>query len=171
MKILLTAIGKRVQLIKYLKKHGEIIGGDTGELVPVTSFIDKFYKIPKCTDINYIDSLLNICKEEKVDLLIPLYEKEFATLCKSRSKFKGVGTTLLLSHKNIISTCNDKLNTYKFFIENNINTPISYTKDNIENILRSNPEELRFLLILKPLRGMGSAGVFKANNKKTTRIF
>ncbi|BAQ14347.1 putative carbamoyl phosphate synthase-like protein [Clostridium botulinum] len=171
MKILLTAIGKRVQLIKYLKKHGEIIGGDTGELVPVIPFIDKFYKIPKCTDINYIDSLLNICKEEKVDLLIPLYEKEFATLCKSRSKFKGVGTTLLLSHKNIISTCNDKLNTYKFFIENNINTPISYTKDNIENILRNNPEELRFPLILKPLRGMGSAGVFKANNKKQLEFF
>ncbi len=82
MKILLTGIGKRVQLIKYLKKHGEIIGGDVGELVPVISFIDKFYKIPKCTDINYVDSLLNICKEEKVDLLIPLYEKELLPYAK-----------------------------------------------------------------------------------------
>lgn len=61
--------------------------------------------------------------------------------------------------------CNDKWNTYKFFIENNINTPISYTKENIENILKNNPEELSFPFILKPLDGMGSAGVFKANNK------
>lgn len=171
MKILLTAIGKRNQLIKYLKKQVQIIGVDAEELVPAISFVDKFYKVPKCTDVNYVDSLLNICKEEKVDLLIPLYEREFATLCKSRSKFKATDTRLLLSHKNIISICNDKWNTYKFFIENNINTPISYTKDNIENILKNNPEKLNYPIILKPLDGMGSAGVFKANNKKQLEFF
>ncbi|APQ75873.1 carbamoyl phosphate synthase-like protein [Clostridium botulinum] len=171
MKILLTAIGKRVQLIKYIKKHGEIIGADAGELAPAIAFVDKFYKIPKCTDINYIDSLLDICKKEKIDLLIPLYEREFNTLCNNREKFKELGTTLLLSHKNLISICNDKWNTYKFFIENNINTPISYTKENIENILKDNPEKLNFPFILKPLDGMGSAGVFKANNKTQLDFF
>ena len=171
MKILLTAIGKRVQLIKYLKKHGEIIGTDAEELAPSICFVNKFYKIPKYTDTNYVDGLLNICKEEEIDLLIPLYEREFNILCNNREKFKEVGTTLLLSHKKLISICNDKWNSYKFFIENNINTPISYTKDNIENILKNNSEELNYPLILKPLDGMGSAGVFKADNKNQLEFF
>jgi len=171
MKILLTSIGKRVQLIKYLKKHGNIIGADAGELVSAAYFVDKFYKIPKCTDINYINSLLDICQKEKIDLLIPLYEKEFSKLCNNREKFEKMGTALLLSHKNLINICNNKWNTYKFFMQNDINTPISYTKDTIENILKNNPGKLEFPLILKPLDGMGSVGVFKVNNKTQLEFF
>lgn len=170
MNLLITSIGKRVQLIKYLKKSCTIVGVDAGELAPAVSFVDKFYKIPKCSEEGYIETLLSICKNEKIKFLIPLHEFEFNILCLNREKFKEVGTTLLLSHRNIIDICQDKLKTYEFFVQNNINTPKSYSRNEIKNMLASN-EEIHFPLIVKPINGMGSADVFKINNNKELEFF
>ncbi|MCY6959581.1 ATP-grasp domain-containing protein [Clostridium brassicae] len=164
MKILLTAIGKRVQLIEYLKKDCCVIGVDCGDLVPAEKFVDKFYKVPKISHPLYIKSLLKICKEEKVDLLIPLYEKEFINLCNFRNRFEEQGTKLLLSNLDVINTFNNKYSTYEFFINNNIDTPKTYLKDSL-------PNKLDYPLIIKPIDGMGSSNVFKIKNEKELHFF
>ncbi|WML35484.1 ATP-grasp domain-containing protein [Clostridium sp. OS1-26] len=188
MKLLITSIGKRVQLIKYLKRNCTIVGVDSGDNAPAANFVNKFYKIPRFTDERYVDTILSICKEEAIDLLIPLHEYEFDILCKSRSKFKSVETTLLLSNKKIIDVCQNKLNTYNFFMENDIGSPESYSKETIINILKAanlKHEEneniikdflerefnLVFPLIVKPINGMGSSGVFKVNSVKELEFF
>lgn len=172
MKILITAIGKRVQLIKYLRKSCIVIGTDCGELAPSIGFVDKFYKVHKYYEEEYIEDLIKICKNEKIDLLIPLYEKEFLLLCKYREDFKKIGTILLLSNKEIIETCNDKWETYKFFIQNNIDTPVSYRKIEIEKIFKSEKKEnIQFPLLIKPRDGMGSSNVFKLNSTKELNFF
>ncbi|NMM61287.1 ATP-grasp domain-containing protein [Clostridium sp. P21] len=183
MKLLITAIGKRVQLIKYLKTNCTIVGVDAGDSAPASKFVNKFYKVPRFTDEKYIDSILNICKEEFIDLLIPLHEYEFNILCKNRSKFKNVGTTLLLSNEDIIDICQNKLNTYNFFIKNKIGSPKSYSKEKILEVLEYQKDEeivrnffekeldLIFPLIVKPVNGMGSEGVFKVSNIKELEFF
>ncbi|MGN2369749.1 ATP-grasp domain-containing protein [Clostridium cagae] len=172
MKVLLTAIGKRVQLINHLKGSNDVIGVDCGDLAPAIQFVDKFYKIHKYNEKEYIDDLIKICKKEKVDLLIPLYEKEFSILCENRGKFKDVSTILLLSNKDIIEICNDKWKTYKFFLDNNINTPISYCKNDIEQFLECEKVKImQFPLIIKPRDGMGSSNVFKINSIKELEFF
>lgn len=164
MKILLTAIGKRVQLIEYLKKNCCVIGVDCGNLVSAEKFVDKFYNVPKISDPLYIETLLRICNEENVDLLIPLYEKEFTMLCEFRSKFEEQGTKILLSDVEVINIFNNKYSTYEFFTNNNINTPKSYLKDSL-------PRELTYPLIIKPIDGMGSNNVFKVKNEKELKFF
>ncbi|KOC31909.1 ATP-grasp domain-containing protein [Clostridium botulinum] len=169
MNILLTAIGKRVQLIKHLKEKFNVIGVDSGELVPSIKFVDKFYKIPKFSEQNYLESLLRICKNEKINILIPLYELEFQTLSKNRDKFKKIGTELLLSNSKIIDTCNDKYNTYEF-LKNDIKCPKIYYKENINLIIEQQNKKV-FPLIIKPKSGMGSSEVFKINNLRELEFF
>lgn len=164
MRILLTAIGKRIQLIKYLKKSCEVFGTDCGNLTPAMHFVDKFFKIPRYDKEGYIDKLLDICRKENIDILIPLYEKEFKLLCECRYKFEEIGTRLLLSNSDVINTFNNKYNTYEFFKENRINTPKSYIRDNL-------PESIKYPLIIKPIDGMGSSNVFKVNNHKELNFF
>lgn len=172
MKILLTAIGKRVQLIKHLRKSSYVVGVDCGDLAPASLFIDKFYKIHRYDEKEYIEDLIKICKEEQIQLLIPIYEKEFMLLCENRNKFKSIGTILLLSEKNVIEFCNDKLETYKFFLQNNIDTPISYSKNEIELILKKDEKEkIQLPFIIKPRDGMGSSNVFKVNSIKELEFF
>lgn len=173
MKLLITAIGKRVQLIKYLKRNCYVVGVDSGELVASEQYVDSFYKVPRYDSNEYIEALVTICQKEQINFLIPLYEKEFISLCDNRQKFKNVGTTLLLNNKEIIEICNNKWNTYRFFKENDIASPISYLKSDIEDILinQDNLKSLRFPLIIKPIDGMGSSGVFKINNKNELEFF
>lgn len=65
MKVLFTAIGRRVQLIEHFKKYHRVTGVDIEELVPAKYFVDAFYKVPKWNDKDYIDNLLNICQKKK----------------------------------------------------------------------------------------------------------
>ncbi len=163
MNVLFTAIGRRVQLINHFKKYHKVIGVDTGELAPAKHFVDSFYKVPKWDDKEYVNTLLNICKKENVDMLIPLYEKEFILLCENREKFNKIGTILILSDKKLIEIFNDKWESYRFFIENNIDTPMTYKKQGVK--------DFNFPLIIKPINGAGSQNVFKVDNKKELNFF
>lgn len=158
MNLLLTAIGKRIQLIKYLKNDFKVIGVDCSNLTPASYFVDKFYRVQKYYEEKYVDTLLDICKKEKIDILVPLFENEFSILDENRDEFREIGTYLMLSDKRVLDICKDKWTTYQFFIENNISTPKSYlnTHDCID----------KFPLFIKPRQGMGSKHSYKINNIK-----
>lgn len=164
--ILLTAIGKRVQLIKHLKKNFKVMGVDVSYNNPALSFVDRFYQVPRYDDAEYVQALLELCRNEDIKLVIPLYEKEFDVLVQNKELFQSLGTTLLLSDKSIIDICNNKMNTYKFFKSNDILTPDSYTKAEVQN-----KEDIVFPMLIKPVDGMGSQGVYKINNKKELVFF
>lgn len=168
--LLLTSIGKRVQLIKHLSKSFKVIGVDASEINPAKTFVHKFFKIPKATEKNYIESLMEICKEEEVKILIPLYEGEFEILHNERSQFYSVGTIVLLSNKEILNICKDKEETYKYFMNFEINIPKIYSEAEIKNILTYGDIE-KFPLIIKPKCGMGSDNVFKLNGFKELKFF
>lgn len=168
--MLITSIGKRVQLIKHLSKNFKIIGVDAGELNPCRYFVDKFYKIPKAVDKNYISELLKICKKENVELLTPLYEGEFSILNNHRESFEDINTKLMLSSEKVIDICKDKFKTSEYFIHENIKNPRVYTKNEIKQII-NNKEESKFPLFIKPADGMGSSNAFKISNIKELIFF
>jgi carbamoyl-phosphate synthase large subunit len=164
MKILITSIGRRIQLIKHLKSDLELVGVDCNDDIAGKFFVDKFYKIPKFDNKNYINRLIEISKKENINMIIPLYEREFYLLCEERDRFTEIGVHILLSSKEIIEICNYKENTQSFFEDNNINSPKTY-------ILEDLNKDLEFPLIIKPSEGMGSQNVFKVKNRKELIFF
>ncbi|OOM77931.1 carbamoyl-phosphate synthase large chain [Clostridium puniceum] len=170
MNLLITAIGKRVQLIKHLKESFNVIGVDAGELNSARYFVHKFYKIPKVKENGYIESLLDICKKEEIKVLIPLYEGEFEILHDARELFKKIGTIILLSNNEILNVCKDKQKTYKYFCVSEINIPKVYSEKEIKDIITFGDID-KFPLIIKPKSGMGSEGVYKLNNLNELLFF
>lgn len=170
MNLLITSIGKRVQLIKHLKESFNVVGVDAGELNPAKFFVNKFYKIPKAKENGYIECLLDICKKENINVLIPLYEGEFENLHNAREKFKNIGTVLLLSNHKILNVCKDKQKTYEYFLNSEINIPKVYEEDEIQDILTYGDID-KLPLIIKPKDGMGSDGVYKINSIKELVFF
>lgn len=168
MRILLTAIGKRVQLIKHLKKCNYLVGVDSGELAPGSFFVDAFFCVPPYHEEGYIETLVGICIKENIDMLIPLYEKEFMLLDENRESFEEYGTLLLLSHRAILELCNDKWNTYTFFKDNGINTPISYLK---EQLVEADRIPMDYPIIIKPRDGMGSRGLCKIYDDEQLKYY
>lgn len=168
--MLLTSIGKRVQLIKHLEQSFNVVGADAGELNPAKAFVHKFYRIPKVNEDGYAECLLDICKKEEIKVLIPLYEGEFEILYNLREKFQNIGTILLLSNSEILSLCKDKIKTYKYFLNSKINIPKVYSEEEIQDILIYGDID-KLPLIIKPKDGMGSDQVYKINNLNELKFF
>lgn len=163
--ILITAIGKRVQLIVHLKKSFKVVGIDANTYNPASRFVDKFYEVPKYYENNYITSILDICKKENIKLLIPLYEKEFNLLCNYKNDFENLGVKLLLSDSNIVDICNNKFNTYNFFTKHKILTPNTYS--DCKEVDNKN----LFPIVVKPVDGMGSENVYIAKEYREMIFF
>jgi carbamoyl-phosphate synthase large subunit len=136
--ILITSAGKRVSLVKAFKK--ELIKYfPTAKVFVVDSDIehsaaaqvaDNAFKIVKINDFNYIDSLLEICIKNKVTVIIPTLDTGLRVLSKNIDKFSQHGINIVISDSNIITHCNSKKSSKRFFEKFNINSPKLYSKDN-----------------------------------------
>ncbi len=165
--ILFTTIGRRVELVQAFhssyKRHGiqaRILGVDADpHLAPAGYFADKIFKVPLIKEAGYVDTLLEICQRERVNLLIPLFEPEFLLLDERRQEFAAKGTFVLLSDRKVIETCKDKLLTYQFFQANGVRMPLSWLPG-------GEPDEPEYPLFVKPRSGMGSAGIQKIDNNQ-----
>lgn len=162
--IMVTSIGRRVQLIKHLKREFYVVGVDCSSMNAGKHFVNSFYEISKFDEDSYIDELIEICKAEKISLIIPLYELEFNKLLEYKQLFDDIGVTILLSDKEIIEISNNKELAYKFAIKHGIVTPKTFIKG--ESINKD-----FYPLIIKPKAGMGSKSVFKISNEYELKFF
>lgn len=123
-------------------------------------FSDKFFKVPSASDPAFLQSLLDICKNEKVDLLVPIVDYEFDVLSKNKEQFSAIGTTVAISSPEVIDNCNDKWKTYSFFKELKIPTPTTYLPENL-------PSEIDFPVFLKPrIMGRSSLDTYLIKSKE-----
>ena len=55
-----------------------IIGADINEqyLTPSCNYLDSFYKVPYSSSPNYYETILEICKKEKVDYILPSFDSD-----------------------------------------------------------------------------------------------
>lgn len=160
--ILFTAIGRRVELVKAFQASFEnksieakVIGVDTNPLrASAGYFVDEVFSVPRVSEAGYIKALLKICKREKVDLVIPLFEPEFAILDAHRQAFLNGSTMVLLSNQKALQICSNKFHTYTFFTELGVKTPVTWLGGHFS-------EDIPFPLFVKPCSGMGSQGAKK----------
>lgn len=170
--ILFTSSGRRVSLIKkfretFHKQHlcGKIFTADIAETAPTAFFSDQHFLVPRVTEENYIDELLNICEEACIDLLIPLIDTELELLAKNKMRFKNKGVTVMVSDHELVQISNDKEKTFEFLSNHHISTPKVYREKEIEDI------EDEFPLLIKPRDGSSSKGVTKIHNKEELKFF
>lgn len=173
MNLLLTSIGKRIQLIEHLKTAFCVIGADASAQNAARHFTDGFYQIPRCSEASYTDALLAICEKENIQALVPLYEAEFPVLNAARRRFEELGVHLILSDSRVIEICKDKLETARFFEKHAIPAPRTWQAAEVEAYLARQQEAvaLPFPLILKPYDGMGSENVFRVKNGEELSFF
>lgn len=102
----------------------EIYGGDANISDAVgTGLLDKSFQIPFPESPDFIDSLLKICSEEKIDILVPLVTRELSTLSENKSKFLENGVIVSVSDHVPLLTANNKYLLMKYCSENGIPAP------------------------------------------------
>ncbi len=101
----------------------KIIGVDMGIDLTVLQIVDAFYQVPRATDPAYIDSLLEICKKEKVDVVMPFMSAELLPLIERKTEFEMIGTKVSVSDRYSVEITNNKYNFYSFLKENGLPVP------------------------------------------------
>lgn len=136
--ILITSAGRRVSLIRAFKNElkkilpsGKVIVVDSSiELSAAAQIADMAFKIVSANDRDYIDSLLEICLKNGVKLVVPTLDTELKVLSRNIDKFKDKQIEIVISDQKFIDTCNDKMESQKFFEKLKIDAVKCFSKDN-----------------------------------------
>ncbi len=186
MNILLTSVGRRVELLKAFRESmsrfssqaaiadanaplpptnitGKIITADLKHSAPASFLADTAELVPRIDHPDYIDRLLDICDRHQIDLLIPLIDTELPLLSLHEQRFRDRGVTVLISSAVVNDICHSKKKTGLFFKTIGVKTPKIYQLDEVE--------ERDFPLFIKPDRGSASVGVHKIKNRTELNFF
>jgi carbamoyl-phosphate synthase large subunit len=163
MTILFSSVGTRVQLINCFREGAARMGlkiralatDAKPELSAACQAADKSYSVPRCLAPDFIPTMLRICREEQVQLVVPTIDTELEVLAAHQSEFAAAGTTISVSSPGVVAACRNKIATSQFLAAHGVPTPRSGTPDEVAR----DPGQWRFPVILKPIGGSSSVGL------------
>ena len=105
-----------------VKNNGErnirLIGADMNHDDTILQMFDQYYQVPRGDDPNYAAAILEICRKEHVDVVIPIMSVELETLAKNEAMFREAGVVLSVSDLEPLKIANNKLELLNFMKEN-----------------------------------------------------
>lgn len=167
MNILILSAGTRNKIVQYFRKavgeSGRVVATDCSNLAPAVYEADKFYLVPRITDPDYLERILDICRGEKIDGVFSLIDPELSLLAKEREKFLAVGTTPIISPYELVETCFDKYKMYQLLCGMKIPTAKCYPdKKSFREALEKG--EAAFPVFVKPVKGSASINISKVSS-------
>ncbi len=171
--ILVLSAGRRVELIKCFKNaaknlniHTKIYAADISNTAPALYFADEFRIISRINSGRYIDDVIEICNNDNIDLIIPTIDTELEILAKNKELIESKTKAIVhVSDETVVEICNDKIKSYKFFVDNGFLAPKLICEEDIKN------ENYQLPLFIKPLNGSSSINTFKINTKVELEFF
>lgn len=173
MNILITSAGSRNKIVQYfkreIKENGKVIATDMSNLAPAIYDADKFYLVPRIDHKDYIETLLDICKKEKIDCIFALIDPELSLIAKNKNKFLEIGATPLISNYNAVELAFNKYEMYKYLTKKNVKTPKTYIdKKEFYNDLDNS--KIKFPVFVKPVTGSASINISKVNSQEEIEL-
>lgn len=168
MNVLLTSVGRRAYMVKYFKDvvgaEGQVHVCNSDDLTVAFHYADKAVISPLIYDKEYIPFLLKYCEENKIDILLSLFDIDLLVLAEHKDLFDRIGTRLIVSDYEFIKICNDKWRTYCFLKENGFHVPKTYLS--LQKVMLAlDNGELQYPIIVKPRFGCGSLAVSVAEDE------
>jgi carbamoyl-phosphate synthase large subunit len=147
-------------IVRSLIKNDKIkvYGGTIYDSSPANLFCHKVIVLPKTTASNYIDSLISVIKEFKIDILIPSIEIDMQVWNERRSELESTNAIVALNSFDLIKICEDKYLFYKLVRS-------SFPEITIPTETLTEMSEYTFPCIIKPRKGFGSKGIKKFKSK------
>lgn len=160
MNVLITAIGSFSCDVAIKSCHSlgmRVTGCDIYpmEWIAQSLDVDTFYQVDKAVnEDSYIPQILDIIRQEEIDLLLPSTDAEVDVLNRHRDELKEAGVRLCISGPKTIEYCRDKMK----FAE-------KVGKYAIRSRLVSDVPEPEFPVVIKPVDGRSSQGMQRIYDK------
>ena len=170
LRILFTGVGRRIELIQAFRQAAlhlginlKLYGADMAGTAPALTFCDFTRKVCGMGEPEYIRQLLEICKEDHIDLLLPTIDTDLLILSKNVQEFEKEGTKVLVSKPEKIAVCRDKNYTADFFESCGLKAPRTFN-----NYKKYSGE---YPCFIKPKDGSSSINAFKVNDLGELEVY
>lgn len=168
--ILVTGVGRRIELIQAFRQAAlqlninlKLYGADMAGTAPALAYCDYVRKVCSMRDPHYIQQLVDICVEDKIDLVLPTIDTDLLVLSQNVTAFEAVGTKVLISKPDKILVCRDKNNTGDFFVSCGLKAP--KTCNNYKEY------DGAFPCFIKPKDGSSSINAFKVEDEEELAVY
>ena len=173
MNILILSAGTRNKIVQYFKKtvgeDGKVIATDMSKLAPAVYEADKFYQVPRMSDLGYIDIIFDICKKEEVNAVLTLIDPELSLLAKYKENFARLGVTAIGSSYELCERALDKMQMFLWLTRHGYKCAKSYVdKDKFYEDI--NAGKINYPVFVKPVRGSASIAISKVYDKETIEL-
>lgn len=174
MNILFTCAGRRNYLINYFKEalngDGKVFAADMQLSAPSMADADDAIVVRRVDDPDYVNDLIQICKDHQIDAIISLNDLELPILSKQKDRIEEETNARVIVHaEEIVETCFDKLKTIRFAKELGINVPATYSDvDSAKKAIKAN--NLNYPVVVKPRWGSASIGLEFPNDEKELEL-
>ncbi len=157
--ILITAVGGDIGsgIVRCLKDESDsinVIGCDVKKYVQTITLLSAFYQVPAVGDTSYLDEILKICEQHKVNIIIPTHENEILFLSKQKKIFDKLNIKLLVHSTEFLKIFNSKYETSKALKNIGLNVPETWYADNL-------PCDFAEPVIVKPDNASGSRSILR----------
>ena len=145
-----------------VKNNGErnirLIGADMNHDDTILQMFDQYYQVPRGDAPEYADAILDSCRKEHVDVVIPIMSVELETLAKNADRFAEAGVALSVSSLESLKIANNKLALFEYMQENGIPVPKFCQVNSVEDV-DSAIEQIGVPVVFKTNEGSGSRGM------------
>ena len=160
--VLVSAAGRRVALVRIFKDElrrlglkGQVFAADASPLSAALHDADARFLVPRCDDPAFMSSVLRLCEDHAIGLVVPTIDPELPMYAEHRERFVSIGTTVAVSAADTIRIAYDKVRTHDWLVEHDFPTVRQATVGEV----RRAPERWPGPLIVKPRRGSASIDV------------
>jgi carbamoyl-phosphate synthase large subunit len=155
MNVLLTTAGRRNYLVRWfqeaLEGEGRVIASNSIDC-PAFYAADGACVSPLIKSDEYVPFLIDLCRRERVELVVPLFDPDVVALARHQDVFEKIGAIPVVPSADVAALCIDKLWAARYLEECGIGTPRTFDVDAARDALESG--ELSFPVVVKVRAGM-----------------
>ena len=162
--VLVTASGApgTAALLRALRTNGErpvrLVGTDMSERAIGRHLCDSFHVVPRGSDARFADAVLDVCRSERVDAVLPQSSFDLLGPAEARERFGDIA--VLVSSPDAVRRANDKAETYALLDRIGVRGP-AWRRVAGSRAVRAAAEELGYPgedVCFKPVFSSGSRG-------------
>lgn len=162
MSVLISSAGRRVGLVNIFREAlreagvgGRVVAVDASPMSAAYVAADSRHLVPSCLDPKFVPAVLEVCREERVCLIVPTIDTELPVYAAAREEFAEEGVLVAVSSPETIAISADKQTTHAFLREHGLPTVDQATVAEVQ----ADPTAWPYPLVVKPVAGSASTGV------------
>jgi len=166
--VLVTGVGgggvgeQIIKSLRLLQGKYIVYGTDIVEKSSARGLVDEIFQVPRANEEHYMDRVLQICRDYKIQVLLYGSEAELLVLSRNRGIFEEMGIFLPLNPQSVIELCMNKMALNNWLGANGFDVPKSHIIERADDLARID----YFPLVLKPYANSGgSANVYIAQDR------